>query len=128
MSHNVSRYLPLAPVERRAYQGGMSPRSTLRPRSMFGIALMAIALSGACKGAPKAGDACSVGHGVCVDAKSMMACIKGVFAPIPCQGATACAANGEVSECDNSISSVGDACDEIGDYACSHDMKAALSC
>jgi hypothetical protein len=90
--------------------------------------LFAAALVTGCKGAPKAGDACTSGQGVCVDAKSMMACIKGKFAPMPCQGASGCATKGTASDCDNSLASVGDACDEIGDYACSRDLKAALSC
>ncbi|MGO8997073.1 MAG: hypothetical protein ACLQVI_27475 [Polyangiaceae bacterium] len=92
------------------------------------VSLGAVALVGACKGAPKAGDPCTAGQGVCADPKSMMACIKGTFAPMPCHGAGGCVAKGKVADCDNSLSAVGDACDEIGDYACSNDMKSALSC
>jgi hypothetical protein len=99
-----------------------------RSISLLGFAFFAVVLSSACKGGPKAGDPCTTGKGACVDPKSMMACIGGVFAPIPCQGATGCVTTGDSSECDNSLASVGDACDEIGDYACSHDMKAALTC
>jgi hypothetical protein len=86
------------------------------------------ALLPACKGKPKVGDPCTQGEGVCADPKAMMACIKGVFASMPCQGADGCATKGNVSECDNSLSSVGDPCDEVGDYACAVDRKAALSC
>ena len=47
---------------------------------------------------------------------------------MPCHGAAGCKVAGHVSECDNSLSSVGDACDETGDYACAVDLKSALSC
>ncbi len=99
-----------------------------RLRAFAFLASAAVVSLGACKSAPKAGDACTVGHGVCTDPKTMMACIQGVFAPIPCAGAAGCAAQGESSTCDNSTASVGDACDEIGDFACSKDAKAALTC
>jgi hypothetical protein len=91
-------------------------------------ALLISALSGGCKGTPKVGDPCTQGQGVCADPKSMLACIKGVFAATPCQGPTGCVTKDKASECDNSLSSAGDACDEIGDYACSVDKKTALSC
>ncbi len=86
------------------------------------------AATAACKGTPKAGDTCTEGQGACIDPKSMMACIKGTFASMPCQGAAGCTSKGSVSDCDNSLSAVGDACDEAGDYACSLDKKTALSC
>jgi hypothetical protein len=58
----------------------------------------------------------------------MMACVKGKYAAMPCQGAQGCTSQGNTSLCDNSIAAAGDACDEDGDFACSADKKAALSC
>jgi hypothetical protein len=104
-----------------------SPTSHRLTAAVSSIFLL-VALASACKGTPKAGEPCSAGHGVCADPKSMMACINGTFASIPCHGAAGCAAHGDASECDNSLAQAGDACDEIGDFACSQDGKAALSC
>jgi hypothetical protein len=98
------------------------------PFTLFALALFAAAGGASCKGKPKAGDPCTQGEGVCADPKTMMACIKGAFASMPCQGADGCATKGSVSECDNSLSRVGDSCDEVGDFACAVDKKAALSC
>jgi hypothetical protein len=89
---------------------------------------IALAFVVGCKGEPKAGGACSTGQGICADSRSMMACIKGTFTLMPCQGAGGCATKGAVSECDNSLASAGDTCDEVGDFACSRDLKSALSC
>jgi hypothetical protein len=104
---------------------------TLSPFASIGALFLLSALSaaaGGCKGKPKAGDPCTQGQGVCADPKSMMACIKGAFAPTPCQGPAGCVTKEKASDCDNSLSAAGDACDEIGDYACSLDKKTALSC
>jgi hypothetical protein len=104
----------------------------MRHRSRVVVVLLAVCAlavaSSACKGKPKAGDPCTATQGVCDDPKSMLACIKGVFTAMPCHGADGCTLKGNVSDCDNSISAAGDACDEAGDYACSTDMKTALTC
>jgi hypothetical protein len=94
--------------------------------SSFVALSVAIALAPGCK--PKAGGACAQGQGACTDGTTMMACVKGTFAVMPCHGATGCATSGKVAQCDNTLASVGDVCDEPGDYACQMDMKAALSC
>jgi hypothetical protein len=104
----------------------MSHRVSARG-SIF-AALLLCTLACGCKGKPKVGEPCTQGQGVCADPKSMMACVKGAYTAMPCVGAVGCTTKGNVSECDNSLSSVGDACDEIGDYACAVDKKAALSC
>jgi hypothetical protein len=96
--------------------------------ALMALLLVAASASEACKGKPKAGDPCAQGEGVCADPKSMMACIKGAFTSMPCHGPDGCATKGAVSECDNSLSAIGDPCDEVGDYACAVDKKAALSC
>ncbi len=83
-------------------------------------------LASACK--PKAGGACAQGQGACTDGTTMMACVKGTYAMMPCHGATGCSANGSVAQCDNTLATAGDPCDEVGDYACQTDTKAALSC
>jgi hypothetical protein len=106
----------------------MNRRHALRRCSTTAALLLALALSGACKGKAKAGDPCGAGQGVCVDGTTMMACVKGAFATMPCHGALGCATQGTSSQCDNSLASVGDVCDEVGDYACSADKKSALSC
>ena len=91
------------------------------------MALAAVlVLAPGCK--KKAGDPCAQGQGFCSDGTSMLACVKGSLATMPCHGAAGCATTGSTTECDNSVSSVGDICDEIGDYACSADKKNALSC
>jgi hypothetical protein len=104
----------------------MKERATLRA-SIFALLFLAALVSG-CKAKPKAGEPCTQGQGACVDPKSMMACIKGTFASTPCQGPAGCVTKDSASECDNSLSSAGDSCDEIGDYACTLDKKAALFC
>jgi hypothetical protein len=82
-------------------------------------------LSG-CK--PKAGDSCSPGQGVCLDGTSMLTCQNGKLVPEPCKGGKGCIADAKNSVCDNTLASVGDTCDEPGDYACQVDNKAALTC
>ena len=109
----------------------MNHRATFRGPTFAALFLLALgsgSLGIGCKGKPKAGDPCTQGQGVCADPKSMLACIKGTIVPTPCQGPSGCSTKENVSECDNSLSSAGDACDEIGDYACTVDRKAALSC
>jgi hypothetical protein len=91
------------------------------------LLLFALSIPG-CKSKPKVGDPCTAGQGECVDPKTMMACVKGAFASMLCQGAQGCTTQGTASQCDNSIAAAGDVCDENGDYACSADKAAALSC
>jgi hypothetical protein len=90
--------------------------------------LLTAAVAGGCKGSPKAGEACSAPEGACVDSTSMMACINGRFASMPCRGAAGCKTASSASDCDNSIASAGDPCDEPGDYACVLDKTTALTC
>jgi hypothetical protein len=106
----------------------MPPTSLSRSSLAAALAFATVLSLGGVGCKKKAGDSCSSGQGVCSDGTSMLACVKGVFAAMPCHGAGGCAANGNVVECDNSLSSVGDVCDENGDYACSLDKKSALSC
>ena len=45
-----------------------------------------------------------------------------------CKGPRACAIRGDKLACDNDLADVNDVCDELGDYACATDRKAALRC
>lgn len=77
---------------------------------------------------PKIGQKCTTGKAVCMDSKTELACIGGVYAEVPCRGTAGCTANRSAVVCDNSIAQAGDGCDLEDDAACSIDKKAMLKC
>jgi hypothetical protein len=95
-------------------------------RVLVGI-LPAVLLVVACK--PKPGDKCEANWSAsCVDPTAALVCSSRVVTIMPCRGPKACAVSGSTIECDNSLATVSDACDQPNDVACSVDHKAALEC
>jgi hypothetical protein len=110
--------------------------------------LVAIAVVGGCKGVTdvagadariepdgaareaRAGAACTGDALVCTDdARAMLACDAGRFVVrTTCGGARGCAVDGGRVACDDSIASMGDACDLDGQAACSADGTTELRC
>lgn len=63
------------------------------------------------------------------DKKGMLQCTKNKWTLVQsCLGERACVMEKKKVTCDNSVASIGDACREEEDYACSVDKKAALAC
>lgn len=81
--------------------------------------------------AVESGDVCNVADDfVCAsNKKAMLQCSKRKWTVVEsCLGEHACTKEKNEVRCDNSIANADDACLEEGDFACSADKKAALSC
>jgi hypothetical protein len=95
-------------------------------RTLAGV-LPIVLLLATCK--PKPGDQCSgAGLPICSGPNSAWVCANGVVTALPCHGAKACTSSGSTLECDNSLATVGDVCDEPNDAACALDHKSMLEC
>jgi hypothetical protein len=96
----------------------------------FGVAaclwLGLVGLAG-CK--PSAGDRCSApGAARCLDVGSALVCAGGTWAQTACRGPTGCKGTGDQGACDDAVAAVGDACGKAGDFACTQDKAAYLTC
>lgn len=78
---------------------------------------------------PKAGGSCSKeGAESCVDKQSALVCHDGKWEAMPCRGTGGCSGAGEATACDTMHANENDVCNLDGDYACSVDNKAFLTC
>jgi hypothetical protein len=87
-------------------------------------AIVAVPLG--CK--PKAGDKCSGNKATCASTSAGLFCFAGKLQEMSCQGPLGCFTKGSRVECDNSVASVKDGCNEENDGACALDHKALLQC
>src|SRR5207302_101671 len=75
----------------------------------IGAAALALAALAGCT--PKAGDKCSAGQQVCLDATGGLFCSSsGTFATMSCRGSQGCVKNGGTVLCDNSLANKDEGC------------------
>jgi hypothetical protein len=95
-------------------------------RRRFVVAASIVVLTADCK--PRVGGTCTMGQAACTDERSGLFCgTGGAYRAISCRGRDGCQQSGAKVSCDQSAAAAGDACTRPG-YACSADMKHALSC
>jgi hypothetical protein len=115
---------------RLSWQPTHGTRATRRRHITALFFVLAITtMSGGCK--PKAGSKCEGKQEVCFDGKTALVCgADQRFAAVTCEGAMGCAESQGQVACDDTQSSVGEACtpDHEGQRVCSPDGKAALIC
>ena len=77
----------------------------------------------------KAGDPCDgEGKQVCLSKETALACHGGKWEAMPCHGITGCIGAGEDASCNNDYAKDGDVCNRAGDFVCTEDKKAMLTC
>jgi len=94
-------------------------------KALSSLAVLAL-LVASCKQKP--GGTCSAGTHVCEDGHTMLFCLEGKLAEMPCNGPDACTLNTKPNECDHTIANKGDACEEAEEPACTADKKQEVRC
>ncbi len=85
----------------------------------------------ACKGKPKAGEACkNEGEASCQDPTTIISCTSGKWESVACRGPDGCKAEGPLVKCDETLSQEGDPCGSQKDehFSCSTDKTHELRC
>jgi hypothetical protein len=97
-------------------------------RTPYAVGLFTVLLFAAAGCKPKPGGRCSIGAKACLDGHTSLICVDSKYTEAPCAGPDGCLQTGRQVDCDDTIASKGDSCDEPEDLACSADKKSELRC
>jgi hypothetical protein len=74
------------------------------------------------------GSTCTSGQMKCTTGAEALYCEGGKFAAMKCAGPKGCVAASKGVDCDNTVASANDVCDEDQEHACAPDSKSRLLC